>query len=273
LKNNYYSIGEVCKICHISSSSLRYYDRAGIIRADHINAETGYRYYSEEVLLKIPILYFLQQQGFSLKEIGEILYRDNLVLLREALEKKRAELAERIRRNELRKNTVSSWIELLRERDRVFSLPECPVSCQYFERLDVIPVKPSDFPGRSFRNLLVNTSTITDFPDDEINTIGALYLYYPRGDLEDLSTLQLFIKTQNSHLDRISLGGFSAVSCYHRGSFDRIPETVAKMRGWAEEHRFRLRGDLLERSVVDCWSTSEEDQWLMSLYMPVTEEP
>ena len=62
------------------------------------------------------------------------------------------------------------------------------------------------------------------------------------------------------------------MTCYHRGSFDTIPETVDKMKRWAEDHRFTLRGDLLERSVIDCWSVKNPEWWLMEIYLPLEEQ-
>ena len=42
----YYSIGETAKLLGVSTQTLRYYDREGILRPETINEETGYRYYS-----------------------------------------------------------------------------------------------------------------------------------------------------------------------------------------------------------------------------------
>lgn len=51
-----FSIGEVSKICNISKKALRYYDQIKLISPDYVNEENGYRYYSEDTLLYLPIL-------------------------------------------------------------------------------------------------------------------------------------------------------------------------------------------------------------------------
>ena len=43
------------------------------------------------------------------------------------------------------------------------------------------------------------------------------------------------------------------------------------MKAWAADHNFKLRGDLSERSVIDCWSMKNTDWWLMELYLPIIE--
>ncbi|MBP5744264.1 MAG: MerR family transcriptional regulator [Oscillospiraceae bacterium] len=69
----YYTIGETAKLLGVSTQTLRYYDREGILRPDYINEETGYRYYSYMQFHKIDRIKYLQGFGLSLEEIGEII--------------------------------------------------------------------------------------------------------------------------------------------------------------------------------------------------------
>ena len=40
-----YKIGEVAKLLGISSETVRYYEREGVIQSQKIDQESGYRYY------------------------------------------------------------------------------------------------------------------------------------------------------------------------------------------------------------------------------------
>ena len=64
-----YTIGEVCRICNVNASMLRYYDDIGLVKPQKVDGETGYRYYGNETLLDLPVIYYLKVLGFSLKEI------------------------------------------------------------------------------------------------------------------------------------------------------------------------------------------------------------
>lgn len=77
-RSDLYTIGEVCRICNVNPSMMRYYDEIGLIKPYTVDEETGYRYYSGEVLLELPVLYYLKNLGFSLKEIKKALERENL---------------------------------------------------------------------------------------------------------------------------------------------------------------------------------------------------
>ena len=72
-RSDLYTIGEVCRICNVNPSMMRYYDEIGLIKPYTFDEETGYRYYSGEVLLELPVLYYLKNLGFSLKEIKKAL--------------------------------------------------------------------------------------------------------------------------------------------------------------------------------------------------------
>lgn len=41
-----FSIGEVAKLFHVSVSSLRHYEAAGLLQPEYISPDSGYRHYS-----------------------------------------------------------------------------------------------------------------------------------------------------------------------------------------------------------------------------------
>lgn len=71
-----YLIGEASKICKISKKTLRYYSDTGVVLPDKIDEETGYRYYSKETLLNVPVLKYYKQMGFKLNEMKDVISGD-----------------------------------------------------------------------------------------------------------------------------------------------------------------------------------------------------
>ncbi|MBQ9115770.1 MAG: MerR family transcriptional regulator [Clostridia bacterium] len=84
-------IGEFARICNASVQTIRYYDAEGVLPADSIDQESGYRYYSIDSVAKYRTIVFYKELGFSLDEIKRILSVSE-VEKRELLLKKRAEL-------------------------------------------------------------------------------------------------------------------------------------------------------------------------------------
>ena len=90
-------IGEFARICQVSTQTLRYYDSAGILRADRIDPQSGYRYYNREKLEEFQEIQTLNHAGFSLNEIK---------LLHTGSKKARSELLAR-KRNEFEQKKAS----------------------------------------------------------------------------------------------------------------------------------------------------------------------
>ena len=62
-------IGEMSKICKISIQTLRYYDKIGILCADFVDQDSGYRYYNPSKIQLYQKIVHLKDLGFSLEEI------------------------------------------------------------------------------------------------------------------------------------------------------------------------------------------------------------
>ena len=60
---SYYTIGEASQITHISKKTLRFYEKIGLIQPDYVDQANGYRYYSRQTLLMIPIIKYYKQNS------------------------------------------------------------------------------------------------------------------------------------------------------------------------------------------------------------------
>lgn len=69
----YFSISEMAKLSNLSIQTIRYYDKVGILKPDHVNPDNQYRYYSFEQICDIDIIKYLKHIGASLEEIRHIM--------------------------------------------------------------------------------------------------------------------------------------------------------------------------------------------------------
>lgn len=65
-------IGDLSKICNVSTQTLRYYDKEGVLKPDITDSANGYRLYSVDAVEKYKKIAFYKTLGFSLVEIKEI---------------------------------------------------------------------------------------------------------------------------------------------------------------------------------------------------------
>src|SRR5919106_4750047 len=93
----YYRVGEVATLTRVSVRTLHHYDRIGLLRPA-LHSARGYRMYGESELLRLQQILTLRYLGFPLKQIGDLLRRDDfdlvasLLVQRQALHDRIAEL-------------------------------------------------------------------------------------------------------------------------------------------------------------------------------------
>ena len=66
------TIGKVAESADVTTDSLRFYEREGLIRPAK-KTDSGYRLYTQEAIRRIAFIKHAQQCGFSLAEIRELL--------------------------------------------------------------------------------------------------------------------------------------------------------------------------------------------------------
>lgn len=85
-----YSVKQVSKLAGVSVRTLHHYDKIGLLKPAE-RAESKYRYYGRNELLRLQQILFFKELGFQLHQITDILSDDEFDLLN-ALNFQRAEL-------------------------------------------------------------------------------------------------------------------------------------------------------------------------------------
>lgn len=92
-----FSIGEVAKLFHVSVSSLRHYEAAGLLQPEYISPDSGYRHYSTRQFEVLNTLRYLRALGMPLHEIADFLQNRNLDSIEQKLCQQKAAVAEKQR--------------------------------------------------------------------------------------------------------------------------------------------------------------------------------
>jgi len=130
-----FRIGEFSQIARVSGRLLRYYDSIGLLRPQHIDATTGYRYYSAGQLQQLNRILALKELGLSLDQVARMLderisaaeIRGMLALKKAELERTLAEEAARLRHIESRLTQIEQEGSLGDYDVVVKSAPETPI--------------------------------------------------------------------------------------------------------------------------------------------------
>ena len=73
-----FSISRAAELANMTAETLRHYDRVGLVHPCKTEDKTGYRYYSEEEIIRLNIIHALRLMEIPLKEIKKILEVDDM---------------------------------------------------------------------------------------------------------------------------------------------------------------------------------------------------
>ena len=172
----------------------------------------------------------------------------------------------------MRRDSIAAWRELIYEQRA--AVPGVIRHVWYDEaEMRVSAPPPSD--STSYSALVANVEMGNQSAQiDTMMGIGPLYFYFSKSSCHDLSTAKIYMRPhplETSTAPRERIGGHGALVCYHQGSLDAAHETYQKIWKYAQAHTISLRGDAFERSIIDGWSTTKEEECLMELILPTTE--
>lgn len=73
----FFSIGKTAEMVNMTAETLRHYDRIGLVSPGKTDKWTGYRYYTQQEIVRLNTVHALQCMDLSLREIKQILeYND-----------------------------------------------------------------------------------------------------------------------------------------------------------------------------------------------------
>ncbi len=261
----FYSIGEVSKLCNVSKKALRFYDEIGIISPDKVSPSNHYRYYSRNSLLDLTIVKYYKQMGFKLEEMRALLNSEEYREIERGFLMKINELQDEQMAVNVKLTSVSDWYDLLVEAQTVIENDVREVSVKFIEPQEYGFMEQDYI--EDDREAIINLEW-TDYLNSIKNEItGAVNIAFPSwrdrldGTCKRMRIMQkMLFPSKPEH--QIQMGGEMMLSCYHIGSQKTIRETYEKIEEYAIEHGYKLAEDSWERYVTDCWTTNNSDMYV-----------
>lgn len=128
-----YSISDIMEITGVSKRTLHYYDETGILVPEK-NSENGYREYTQKDLIRLQQILFYKSAGLSIKEVAEILDKNDDVK-RKKLEEYREKLNRKIEELEKTREQLNRFLEGTPMEN--LDLYEIPLSEQYQKEAEI----------------------------------------------------------------------------------------------------------------------------------------
>jgi DNA-binding transcriptional MerR regulator len=106
------TIKQISQLAHVTPRTLRYYDQIGLLQPEKVG-NNGYRYYSDESLLKLQQILFYRELDMPLEQIKEIMGQKDYDL-EQALKNHKQQLGRRIKRIENLIATVDQTLKYIK---------------------------------------------------------------------------------------------------------------------------------------------------------------
>jgi len=266
-----YTIGDISNICGVPVKTLRYYDEINLFVPEKRDAETNYRYYTENQLLALQSIRKLKNYGFSLDEIHHILYESNTEKIISSLSEKLNDIHEKISSFQLIYDEISTSISNLKlshasDEIRVEDIPERNIV--YTNRIetsfknDEIPVcRWFDIFELIRKNRLKPKSSImATFHNEPLEQF-----------LKSSCQLEICMAVESCPPYPFfkKIPAFTAVTTYHRGSVSSIINTYAKAIKWLNDKGYKISGDITEEYIVSVIDVCNPDDYITKIIIPV----
>lgn len=269
---DFYSIGEVSKICNISKKALRFYDKIGIISPDKVSDENNYRFYNRETLLSVPVIKYYKQMGFKLEEMRELLEENNYLVTERNFRLKIDELRELETRIHNSYTSVRDWYNLVQEAQLVINNNVSEVSVKYIDP-EIYCFMEQEF-NYNYRESIINIDWTNYLEEIENEITGAVICAFPsykekmQGTCKSVKIMQKPILPYEEK-QVIQLGGYMVASCYHIGAHETINLTYQRICDWAEKYGYICNDECVERYVTDYWTTRDEQQFVTDVMIKI----
>lgn len=253
-EQNLFSIGEIAQSIGITRKIILNYEAKGLILPDKKDGETGNRYYTIDTFTQIRTIRLFQSLGFSLDEIKD--YFNGT-----------AELISFIKRLETMRDELNASIEKLYER--------AGTSHNQIRRITVEPqtvyVQKYHTHEISERTVLLRNTALDAMKKYKTDISRRMYfIEYPLSDTDDL-TYAVSVTPESQGENICHIPSFSAISFFHHGAYEDIPQSRDKMIAYAEKNHIRLCGTCRHVYVEGSPQHKDPSKFITQLLLPIEE--
>lgn len=262
-------IGDFSRLSRVSIRMLRYYDESGLLKPAKVDDFTGYRYYSEEQLLRIGKINALKDMGFGVNAIAEILKCTNSRDIQHIFQVQKVQLLEEADSINNRIRFLDTALERLRK-DEIMKY-DCIIK-QMPERYvasvrRVIPKYEEE--GKLWHILFSETAHLGMIPCGP--AMAKLHdREYKENDVD--VEVQIEVKgcyENTEHVRFFTEPEITVASVTFKGSYEQFSDVYASLAAWILENGYEFAGAMIDVYHVSPHETQNPDEFVTEICCPV----
>lgn len=269
---NKFTIGQMSKLHNVPVKTLRYYDDIGLFKANEVDPDTGYRYYTVEQFKLLDLITYLKMLGVPLKDIKKQVYNRDIRALKNVLYKHKKitemkiqelqlakkKIEERIREIEAAENITEIGVPLIKKLEErvILQLHEQIRNVMDLE-LSLRKIKSHSYPFASIIFGKVGfTLSENQIRQGNFTEYSSIFLLLEEGE-KDIVPQGLELAAT------LPAGEYACI--YYRGAHSDAPPYVKQLYDYLKRNRYRIRGDFLIRNIIDQYASHNSDEHLSEI--------
>lgn len=279
MKNNRLLIGKMAKLNHTTLATLRHYDKIDLLSPVYVNPETGYRYYDIQQCLAFHIIQHYKALNMSLKEIKELIARNDFNFEQEIYHSKLDEVNQamldlKYQKEELER--VEKWSDQFRPRP-----PEGSIQMGYITPVHVYVEKaPRNYLLEDIGSVIYDLSKLEGHLLKQGFKDGYPYHAFITLNLNDIQShnyrtdkLGLMIYGKNIEKPGVEMQRSNTSVYVFFEDFGKLHLYVDRLMAYCQDHNYTPTGDMICQlmgllNINDFKKSSE----VLRLQIPVTTE-
>lgn len=266
-----FRIGEVARLFHLSVSTLRHYERLGLVTPERVDPDTGYRYYSARQFEALNTVRYLRALDMPLEEISDFVHNRDLDNIqaklrqqRETVARKRAEL-ERVQRK------IDARLEQLEE------ARHCDLD--YIRLVEATPCRIVWVGGaltiRDYHDMELPVSRLSRDEEEAVVFLGKVGLglsvqALERGEFDRYDGIFLVLDRADRFAgETVDLPGGRCAQVRFRGSHREAPAQSRRLMDFLAGEGLRPAGFAREITMIDYGVTDDPSQFVTEITVPV----
>lgn len=267
----YYTIGEVAKLCNVNIRTLHYYDDIGLLTPEKTDISSHYRYYTYAQVLEVMFIKEFKFIGFSLKEVKHLMKRDDLDFNQKMLTMKCSEIDKTIASLTSLKQRLQQHVSAIENR---FLCEEQAICRKSVEEMMVAYVNIScECTPEVFNKHYVELVSKIEHYGLEI--VGNRFAFF-HGEIDNMKyndtnvTLYLPIaKTTMTSAFIDTIAKHEVLAKMHHGPYHKLANIHKDLSQYAREQKITTRPGFLHNFIINMATTKHEDDFITEVMLEI----
>ena len=269
--NKLFTIGEMAKLFGINAKTLRYYDEIGLIRPEHTDPMTGYRYYSTGQFERLNTIKYLRaldmplakiMRFFENKDIGQMMeilkeQQEEVLVKRRELERIEHKISERLSQLHDALYTIYNQVEEVALPDRKLAMlrTEIPATDDLEYSIRQLE-RQTQLEAAMFLGKVGVSISMRHVMSHKFDEFCSIFVVLEPGDVYDGEAADI---PGGRYLTLRYCGTHTQSSVYYEKLLSEM-----KVKG------YELAGNSIEFTLVDAGMTNDTTRFVTELQLPVT---